>query len=83
MSISPEPAATVTSFREKWPMPWLHVKHIAGPGLMSVFEVVYYPRTILIGPDGVIVAIDEQLRGRKLAQTLEKYLGGEPDGDRR
>ena len=33
------------------------------------------PKALLIGPDGKILASGADLRGAKLEQTLEKFLG--------
>ncbi len=40
------------------------------------FEISSIPRTILVGPDGVIVAVDEEARGQRLGDLLEKLLPG-------
>ncbi len=69
------PEDDLAQFRKKWPMPWLHLRHIAWPSLANIFETVYYPRTVLVDPDGVIIAIDEKLHGNRLLQTLEHFMG--------
>lgn len=58
--------------RDKWPMPWLNA--FDGPGatspLAKAFEIVYIPKPILVGRDGIIIATEESLRGEKLLETL-------------
>ncbi len=38
------------------------------------FEISSIPRTILIDPDGVILAVDDEARGGRLRELLEKLL---------
>jgi len=72
-------ADLVRQFRKKpgTPMPW---KHAFGGGkphdnpIDKAYHVDGYPSYFLIGPDGKIVAKGADLRGKKLAQTLEKFL---------
>lgn len=69
--------ADVAAFRAKtWPMPWLHVYAAGGfsSAFAETFEVHAIPKPVLVGPDGVILATDIDLRGERLQQTLEKYL---------
>lgn len=40
----------------------------------SKFNVYSYPTYYLIGPNGKILAIDKELEGDNLIQTLRKYL---------
>jgi thiol-disulfide isomerase/thioredoxin len=75
----------IQKFREnKWKMPWQHI-FVDGEErekLSNDFEVVGIPKPILVGPDGVILAIDGELRGTRLEQTLSKYLGDDTtEGD--
>lgn len=70
-------ANDVTKFRAgKWKMPWLHAfsDGIFESKAGEIFEVVGIPKPILVSPDGVIVAMDTELRGDRLEQTLAKYL---------
>lgn len=67
----------VTDFREqKWPMPWKNGYDKGGfrGETMKLFEVYGIPRALLINPEGEIVAIDSELRGENLKQTLDKFL---------
>ena len=67
----------VEKFRDaKWKMPWLHA--FAGQSdskMAKDFEIIGIPHPVLIDPKGIIVAMDEDLRGENLEKTLEKYLG--------
>jgi thiol-disulfide isomerase/thioredoxin len=80
LSISADAApAVVERFRAgRWPMPWLHT--FAEGGLehptLKAFEIRFLPRTVLIDGEGRIVAVDDELRGERLAETLERVLGG-------
>ncbi|GAB5410880.1 MAG: hypothetical protein BalsKO_32450 [Balneolaceae bacterium] len=67
----------VTDFREqKWPMPWKNAYDKDGfrGEIMKLFEVYGIPRALLVSPEGEIVAMDSELRGKNLKRTLEKFL---------
>lgn len=67
----------VRAFRSKrFAMPWLHafVERGFGSYIAQAFGVENIPHQVLIGPDGRILAVDDELRGEKLAQTLESIL---------
>lgn len=71
-------ADDVAKFRgKKWTMPWKHIFLKGGfeSDAAKAFEVAGIPKPVLVGPDGTIVATEMELRGERLAQTLEKYLG--------
>ncbi len=76
-----EAAADVAKFRrEKQPMPWLHARAPGGftdPNIKA-FEILGIPRAVLVGPDGVVLAADEELRGDRLDGTLARVLGPAP-----
>jgi len=63
-----------------WKMPWLHA--FAGPqlgaGQMRQLEINFIPRAALIGRDGKILAVDDELRGDSLLPTLRKALEAAP-----
>lgn len=67
----------VAKFRQKkWAMPWYNAfagKH-GGEAPNRVFEQQGLPRAILVDTQGVIVAIDEQIKGEKLYQVLQTML---------
>lgn len=58
--------------RTTFPMPWLHV--YATPEIEAVasrlFRLDGFPRTVLLARDGVVLRVDEGLRGPALDQTL-------------
>ncbi len=67
----------VTQFQaNRFPMPWLHTFVDGGfrNDLSQRFEVSGIPKPILVNPEGVIVAVESQLRGEELAKTLTHYL---------
>ncbi len=68
----------VTRFRAEgeWTMPWLHAFVAEGMDspLADDFDIVNIPRAILVGPDGRILATNEDLRGDRLAETLSRAL---------
>lgn len=75
----------VRKFRAgKWAMPWQNgfVEKGFGSALADTFGVQTLPKPILVDPNGKIVAIDTELRGARLDQTLSKYLGDHELGNR-
>lgn len=70
---SPEPVMKYRSMN--WKMPWLNTV-IGGwkDKITRKFEVTGVPRPILIGPDGKVIALEGELRGKSLFRTLDKYL---------
>lgn len=77
VSFDNRPEDVVRYRAAKWPMPWAHA--FARRGFASQeashFEVAGIPKAILVGPDGVIVAEDSELRGAALHETLARILG--------
>jgi thiol-disulfide isomerase/thioredoxin len=70
--------AQIAPFRaKKWKMPWLHafIPGIFEAELAKKFEVAGIPKPVLVGPDGKIIAMQEDLRGETLEKTLTKFLG--------
>jgi thiol-disulfide isomerase/thioredoxin len=68
----------VRRFRiDKWAMPWLHafIEDGFNSDLAKDFEVWGIPRPVLISPEGMILAVDGDLRGDRLLTTLKQYLG--------
>lgn len=68
----------IAPFRKKWPMPWQHafIPGVFDAEVAKRFEVAGIPKPVLVDPNGTIVAMQEDLRGDILEQTLEKFLGG-------
>lgn len=62
--------------RNKWPMPWLHAFIEGGSEnpIARTFEVDSLPRAILVDPQRTIVALDDELRGPRLDETLKRFL---------
>lgn len=60
----------------KWKMPWLNSIEILGFNgkIAQIFEISYIPKTILIDTDGKIIALDRDLRGNNLENTLRKFI---------
>jgi thiol-disulfide isomerase/thioredoxin len=68
----------IAPFRvKKWKMPWMHafIPGIWNAELAKKFEATSIPRPILVGPDGKVLAMVDELRGESLEKTLGKYLG--------
>ncbi|MCE1228629.1 MAG: TlpA family protein disulfide reductase [Firmicutes bacterium] len=67
----------VAAFRKaKQPMPW---KHAFLPGMKAhpiaeAYGAAGIPKYVLVGPDGVILASDSDLRGDRLEGTLARFL---------
>ena len=59
------------------PMPWKHafVTGAKQSPLAQAYGIVGIPKPILVDPTGKIVATDGELKGKRLAVTLEKFLG--------
>ena len=62
--------------RERWQMPWLHAFIESGfnAPISRVFEVTGIPKPILVDPNGKIIALGADLRGRNLERTLSNVL---------
>ena len=60
----------------KWKMPWNHVfaENAFKSSAAETFEVTGIPKPILVGPDGVVLADESELRGDGLLKTLAKYI---------
>lgn len=62
--------------RDRHPMPWLHA--VVGPesDVFEAFGVRGTPHTILIAPDGTVVAQTRDLLGARLLATLTNLAAG-------
>jgi thiol-disulfide isomerase/thioredoxin len=70
---SPE---VVAAFRKtRWPMPWQHGVSANFGDLEKTLESVGLPNYVLVDASGTIVALRDELRGAKLAKTIERVLG--------
>jgi thiol-disulfide isomerase/thioredoxin len=79
LSMALDPSEEVVKkFRDKrFKMPWMHtvLTGLFKDPVAEKFEVMGVPKPILVGPDGMIVATEPDLRGEQLEKTLEKFLG--------
>lgn len=67
----------VAKFRkDRYKMEWMNafIGDQKGKKLANKFEVIGIPKPILVGKDGTIIAMNADLRGAKLEQTLAKYF---------
>ena len=63
----------IKQFREdNYSMPWLHTLLTWGEynSIMDLFELTRFPKPILVDEGGIILAIDEELRGDKLLDVI-------------
>jgi hypothetical protein len=70
----------VTAYRQgTWRLPWRQTILTGGQQdpVARDFEVQGIPRLLLVGPDGVILAVDSALRGDELDATLSTWLGND------
>ena len=71
-------AQDIVAFRKNpaTPMPWNHAfpQGDLARDLNARFDVRGIPHILLVDPAGKIVALDEELRGEKLEQTLAKVM---------
>ena len=77
LSFDRSPADVRTFRKTRFKMPWHHVfldKSIRDK-VSETFEVGGIPKPILVSPEGIIVAMESDLRGAQLEKTLEKFLG--------
>ncbi len=61
---------------DKWPMPWANAFLAEGTQAPAAkaLEVLGIPRLVLVDPAGKILAVDNKLRGDRMAETIAKYL---------
>ena len=76
LSFDPKPEDVVKFRKDKWRMPWLHsfVQQGFESPAAKEFEVIGIPRPILVDKDGMIIAMETQLRGENLERTLTRIL---------
>jgi thiol-disulfide isomerase/thioredoxin len=71
-------ASTVLTYRHKaWPMPWenaLASNELHGSIKWS-FGAWSIPFPVLVGPQGTILALGDDLKGENLQRALEKFIG--------
>ena len=72
---------SVRAFRgREWKMPWLHAFATGGwdNDQLKRLEIMMIPRAFLIGRDGKVLAVDNELRGEQLLPTLRHALEAAP-----
>lgn len=74
----------VHAFQETHPMPWDHA-FVGSNGLSrgpvsEAYALTGLPYVILVGPDGTIQALEGELRGERLTETLERVLADPAPG---
>jgi thiol-disulfide isomerase/thioredoxin len=77
-SIDSKPELVRQFRKDRFAMPWLHaidpqLREIQSP-MAKDFEVVSIPRPVLVGPDGVVIATDDECRGARLEDQLKVLL---------
>ncbi len=69
----------IEQFREdNYSMPWLHTLLAWGEysSIMDLFELTRFPKPILVDEGGIIVAIEDELRGDKLLDVISAAYEG-------
>lgn len=72
-----EDAETIESFIQKTEMPWNHLRDIGGK-ISALYEVNSIPAPFLIDQNGILVAMELDLRGPNLKKTVEKFIKNLP-----
>lgn len=72
-----EPSETIEAFIKKTEMPWYHIRDIDSK-LSALYKVEAIPSPFLIDPNGILVAMGEDLRGPKLEKTLARQIKNLP-----
>ena len=64
--------------KDRYPMPWLHtlVAREDDRSVRAMFEITGIPRPILVNEEGIIIAIDDDLRGGKIADAVQAAFDG-------
>ncbi len=65
-------------WRDRYPMPWLHtrVTRKEDSSVRKLFELTGFPRPILVDEEGIIVAIDAELRDGKVLDVVGAVYDG-------
>jgi thiol-disulfide isomerase/thioredoxin len=64
----------VERFMRTTPMPWRHAWATLLDDAAVAFAITQVPRAVLLGRDGTVLAMDEELRGDALEATLARVL---------
>ena len=71
--------ADIEAFREdRYPMRWLHtrVSRQDDRRIRDLFEITSFPRPVLVSEKGIILAIDDELRGGGLEDAVRAAFDG-------
>ena len=71
--------ADIESFRiDRYPMPWLHTRvgREDDASVREMFEITSFPRPILVDEDGIVIAIDDDLRDGKILDVVSAVFEG-------
>ena len=65
--------------KDRYSMPWLHTRvgRTEDNAVREKFELRAFPKPILVNENGIIVAIDDELRDGNVHQEVERLLGTE------
>lgn len=74
ISIDAKTEVVLKFFKTKSELPWENGLAVKGKGVLSQLGVNGIPLSVLISPDGKILAYGNELRGRRLSQTINKFL---------
>ncbi|MFH0991600.1 MAG: TlpA disulfide reductase family protein [bacterium] len=74
LSVDASPEEGTAFRKKKWAMPWLHAFASTEKNLLADFGVLAPPKLILIDTKGIVVAMDAELQGAALGQTLARIL---------
>jgi peroxiredoxin len=74
VSIAMDDPANLRPFIAKNEMNWIQIQQDFGGPLLSLYKVTVFPTTILVNPEGTIVAKGVDLRHENLAKTLRKFI---------
>jgi peroxiredoxin len=68
-------AAVVQAYRrENYAMKWDHIWNGSDEKLFNLFEIYKLPYFILVGPDGKVIALNDELVGRDFLKKLETLV---------
>jgi hypothetical protein len=78
ISFDDSPDAVVKFQRQKYPMPWQNgfARDDFSGAVAKDFDLTGLPSPMLVDRSGTIIALDWELRGRRLFSTLERELRG-------
>ena len=82
LAIANDDVDSLRAFVEREELPWTQVPQMEGSDSLSnvldAYRITGYPTTLLVDPNGVIVAREGELRTENLARTLQEQLAMRP-----